>query len=103
MRVTFDTGGDGLATRGGGPARGFAVAGADGKYRYADAAIDGDAVVLRSPDVAAPETVRYAWAGVPDANLTNRAGLPAAPFRTDRLAPRDADVQPQPRAAPRPH
>ena len=99
LRVTFDTGGDGLATRGGDPARGFAVAGADGKYFYAQARIDSDAVVLHSADVKAPETVRYAWAGVPDANLTNRAGLPAAPFRTDRLAPPDVDVQREP--APR--
>ena len=94
FRVTFETEGDGLASRGG-PIRGFALAGADGRYRYADAVIEGDAVVLRSEAVPAPLTVRYAWAGVPDSNLVNRSGLPAAPFRTDSARP-DADVQRQP-------
>ncbi|QEH32492.1 hypothetical protein OJF2_09690 [Aquisphaera giovannonii] len=95
LRVAFDTAGDGLMARGGGPVRGFAVAGADGRYRYADAAIDGDAVVLRSQSVPSPLTVRYAWAGAPGANLVNRSGLPAAPFRTDRATQADADVQRQ--------
>jgi sialate O-acetylesterase len=60
LRVAFDTAGDGLVARGGGPIRGFAVAGADGKYHYADAALDGDEVVLRSEAVPSPATVRYA-------------------------------------------
>lgn len=95
LRVAFDTGGDGLVARGG-PARGFAVAGADGKYFYADATLVGDEVVLQSEGVPAPTTVRYAWAGVPEANLFNRSGLPAAPFRTDTLPPPDVDVQKRP-------
>jgi sialate O-acetylesterase len=95
LRVTFDTAGDGLMPRGG-PIRGFAVAGDDGRYRYAEAAIDGDSVVLRSEAVPAPRTVRYAWAGVPNANLANRSGLPAAPFRTDASARFDGDVRRQP-------
>ncbi|MDG3007405.1 sialate O-acetylesterase [Paludisphaera mucosa] len=93
LRVAFDAAGDGLASRGGGPIRGFAVAGADGRYRYADAVVEGDAVVLRSEAVPAPLTVRYAWGGAPGANLVNRAGLPAAPFRTDGATRPDADVQ----------
>jgi hypothetical protein len=96
LRVTFDTAGDGLASRDGGRIRGFAVAGPDGRYRYADAAVEGDAVVLRSQEVSDPLTVRYAWAGAPGANLVNRSGLPAAPFRTDRATQLDADVQRQP-------
>jgi hypothetical protein len=72
------------------------VAGADGRYRYADAVVDGDAVVLRSGAVPAPLTVRYAWGGALGANLVNRSGLPAAPFRTDRTPQLDADVQRQP-------
>ncbi len=96
LRVTFDTDGDRLASRGGGPIRGFAVAGADGRYRFADATIEGDSIVLRCKEVPAPLTVRYAWAGVPGANLVNRSGLPAAPFRTDRTTEADADIQQQP-------
>ncbi len=96
LRVTFDTAGGELVSRGGGPIRGFAIAGADGKYRYADATIEGEAVVLRSEGVPAPKTVRYAWAGVPEATLANRLGLPAAPFRTDDLSAPDADLHKQP-------
>jgi len=96
LRVTFETAGDGLVSRGGGPVRGFAVAGADGKYFYADATIEGDTILLRSDRAPAPKTVRYAWAGVPAATLANRSGLPAAPFRTDDLPPPDADVHRQP-------
>ncbi|MHB1558617.1 MAG: sialate O-acetylesterase [Isosphaeraceae bacterium] len=96
LRVTFDTAGDGLISHGGGAIRGFAVSGADGRYRYADAAVDGDAVVLRCKEIPAPRTVRYAWAGASGANLVNRSGLPAAPFRTDRTTQSDADVQRQP-------
>jgi hypothetical protein len=91
--VTFDTGGDGLFSRGGYPIRGFAVAGADGRYQYADAVVDGESIVLRSEAVPAPLTVRYAWAGTPGANLVNRSGLPAAPFRTDSTTEFDADIQ----------
>jgi sialate O-acetylesterase len=96
LRVVFDTGGDGLMSRDGGPIRGFAVAGADGRYQYANATVDGDAAVLRSATVSAPLTVRYAWGGAPGANLVNRSGLPAAPFRTDMTTQFDADVQRQP-------
>ena len=42
-------------------------------------------VLVSSPQVSAPATVRYAWADNPEgANLYNAAGLPAAPFRTDK-------------------
>ena len=45
--------------------------------------IEGDAIVVSSPDVKAPVAVRYAWASSPDCKLFNREGLPASPFRTD--------------------
>ncbi len=96
LRVAFRTGRPGLATPDGSPVRGFAVAGTDGRYFYADATIDGDSVVLRSERVPSPETVRYAWAGAPEANLVDRSGLPAGPFRTDTLPPPDIDVQRRP-------
>lgn len=62
----------------------FAVAGADGKWHWADAKIAGDKVVVSSPDVENPVAVRYAFSMNPDkANLYNKEGLAASPFRTD--------------------
>lgn len=62
---------------------GFAIAGEDRHFVWADARIDKDTVILSSPGVAKPIAVRYAWADNPDCNLVNGAGLPATPFRTD--------------------
>lgn len=62
----------------------FAIAGADKKWFWADAVIDGNLVVVSSPEVKEPVAVRYAFQMNPDgANLYNRDGLPASPFRTD--------------------
>ncbi|MCX6991725.1 MAG: 9-O-acetylesterase [Kiritimatiellaeota bacterium] len=62
----------------------FAVAGEDKKWVWADAIIDGDTVLVSSPNVANPVAVRYAYSTNPEGcNLYNRAGLPASPFRTD--------------------
>jgi sialate O-acetylesterase len=94
MRVTFDTGGDGLAGSSAGAVRGFALAGDDGTFRFATAAIDGDTVVVQSAQVPAPKYVRYAWAGVPESTLIDQqSGLPAAPFRTDALPYANVEVQ----------
>jgi sialate O-acetylesterase len=83
-RVKFSHAEGGLVVKGG-PLKGFAVAGADQKFAWAEARIEGDAVILRSDRVASPNAVRYAWADNPaGCNLYNAAGLPAAPFRTDR-------------------
>jgi len=63
---------------------GFAMAGADKVWRWAEARIDGHTVVLRCEEVPNPIAVRYGFSGNPvRCNLYNRAGLPAAPFRTD--------------------
>jgi len=83
IRITFDHLGGGLVAKGGGKLEGFALAGPDGKFAWADATIEGDAVVLSSPKVDAPVKARYAWADNPACNLYNQAGLPAVPFRTD--------------------
>lgn len=66
-----------------GALKGFTIAGADKKFRPAQAEIRGDTVVVSTADVAQPVAVRYGWANVPEGNLFNRAGLPASPFRTD--------------------
>ncbi len=84
VTLYFDHVGSGLTTRGGEPG-GFAVAGADGPFVWADARLEGNSVVVSSEAIADPVAVRYAWADNPDrANLYNSEGLPAAPFRTDR-------------------
>ena len=67
-----------------GTLRGFAVSGKDQKWYWADASIDGYTVVVSSAEVARPVAVRYAFsANSATANLYNREGLPARPFRTD--------------------
>jgi sialate O-acetylesterase len=63
--------------------KGFSIAGADRTFHWADARIDGDAVIVSSRDVPNPVAVRYDWANSPDGNLYNAQGLPASPFRTD--------------------
>lgn len=62
---------------------GFFIAGADKKWTAAEAKIEGDSVVVSAASVPAPVAVRYAWSSTPLANLYNKEGLPAAPFRTD--------------------
>ncbi|MBI5095280.1 MAG: sialate O-acetylesterase [Candidatus Hydrogenedentes bacterium] len=80
--VTF-THAEGLAAKGG-KLKGFAVAGADKKFVWADAEIKGNSIVVSSKSVAKPVAVRYAWADNPECTLVNGAGLPASPFRTDQ-------------------
>jgi sialate O-acetylesterase len=81
IRVTFSHVGGGLMAKGG-PLNQFAIAGADGKFVWADAVIAGGSVVVSSPQVAVPVAVRYAWADNPaGCNLYNTDGLPAVPFR----------------------
>ena len=96
IRLTFDTDHDGLAGADADGIKGFAVAGLDGIYHYADARIEGDTVVVQSLEVLQPRTVRYAWAGMPQATLINHAGLPAAPFRTDSQTYANVEVQKMP-------
>jgi sialate O-acetylesterase len=84
VRIRFHHTGQGLAFKGGDQLQGFMLAGADRKFHWAEARIDGDTVVVSSPAVAAPAAVRYAWHDkCPWANLFNRDGLPAQCFRTD--------------------
>ncbi|MEA3227266.1 MAG: sialate O-acetylesterase, partial [Planctomycetota bacterium] len=83
IRLSFDHVGGGLVARDGEALKGFAIAGSDHKFVWADARIDGDVVVASSDSVAKPVAVRYAWADNPVCNLYNKEELPASPFRTD--------------------
>ena len=69
-----------------GKLRGFAIAGEDGKFVWAEARIEGQTVVVWNKAVKNPKAVRYAWADNPDANLYGKNGFPATPFRTDVAA-----------------
>ena len=95
IRIAFDHVGSGLTVgekRGLEPTREvedgqlkrFAVAGADKQWHWAEATIDGSTVVVKSSEVAEPVAVRYAYSMNPlGANLYNKEGIPASPFRTD--------------------
>ena len=64
---------------------GFVIAGDDKNFVPAEAIIAGNKVIVSSAQVKEPVYVRYAWANAPlGANLFNKEGLPAAPFRTDK-------------------
>jgi sialate O-acetylesterase len=60
---------------------GFAVAGADGKFVWAKAEIEGNSIIVTSPAVPEPAQVSYAYADNPSVSLYNGAGLPALPFK----------------------
>ena len=83
VRIHFSHIGSGLEIKGGNELKGFAIAGADRKFHWAQAQISGDTVVVSSAEVPIPVAVRYAWAGSPECNLYNKEDLPASPFRTD--------------------
>jgi sialate O-acetylesterase len=82
--VKFKDVGGGLRTVDAAEVHGFAIAGEDRKWVWAEARIIApDEVAVSSKEVAAPLAVRYAWADNPVCNLYNNVGLPVTPFRTD--------------------
>lgn len=82
--LSFSNTGSGLSVRGNGELRGFAIASSDRKFVWANAKIENDKIVVWNDDIKDPSAVRYAWADNPvNANLCNKEGLPASPFRTD--------------------
>lgn len=83
--LTFDHTGSGLTTSDGEAPGEFAIAGADKKFVWAKAVIDGNTIIVSTDSVQNPLFVRYAWADNPvNPNLYNKEGLPASPFRTDK-------------------
>jgi sialate O-acetylesterase len=82
--LTFKNMGSSLIAKGGGELKYFAISGADKHFVWAQAKIINDEVIVWSDQVVNPVAVRYAWADNPEgANLYNKEGLPASPFRTD--------------------
>ena len=83
--ISFTNIGSGLIANDGEDLSEFAIAGADKKFVWAKAKIDGDKIIVWNDDVTNPMYVRYAWADNPvNPNLYNKEGLPASPFRTDK-------------------
>jgi sialate O-acetylesterase len=80
--LSFKHVGDGLEAKDG-ALKGFAIAGSDMVFKNAQAEIQGETVIVSSPEVTQPVAVRYGWANFPLGNLWNKNGLPASPFRTD--------------------
>ncbi|WP_344853594.1 sialate O-acetylesterase [Pedobacter jeongneungensis] len=83
IRLTFSNTENGIKVADGAALTGFAIAGADKKFHWAKASIQGNQIVVSSDQVANPVAVRYAWGNNPVANLVTSDGLPASPFRTD--------------------
>ena len=78
--IEFDNVANGLVAKDG-VLKGFAVAGENGFYDWAEARIDGDSVIVTSSTVPSPVSIRYAWDDDPELSLYNTAGLPASPFQ----------------------
>lgn len=83
VRVLFEHATGLRARAGDAQLHGFEVAGTDGRFHAARAQVEGEAVLVFAEAVARPVAVRYGWSDAPACNLTNGAGLPASPFRSD--------------------
>ena len=83
VRVRFEQDAGLKTTDGGSTVHGFALAGPDGVYHWADATLEGRTIVVQSPKVPNPVSVRYAWGDNPRVNLVNGADIPASPFHLD--------------------
>ena len=83
IRLSFTEIGGGLASRDGEPLTHFTIAGSNGKFVPANAEIDGDTIVVQSPQISKPKAVRFGWGSADMPNLMNKEGLPASSFRTD--------------------
>ena len=82
LRLRFKDVGSGLVFHGAAP-KGFTVAGKDGAFVAAEAALDGDSVLVWSGQVPQPAAARYAWGNNPPFSLFSKDGLPVSTFRTD--------------------
>jgi len=62
---------------------GFAIAGEDKVFHWAQARFEGQTIIVWSDAVPNPVAVRYCWGTNPPASLANKDGLWAPNFRTD--------------------
>ncbi|MCE5216382.1 9-O-acetylesterase, partial [bacterium] len=85
IRISFDNVGSGLVSRDGKPLDWFEIIGTDTDFVPAQAVIEGDTVVLSSPEVKEPVAMRFAWHRDANQNLMNREGFPALTFRAGEV------------------
>ena len=83
VRLEFDHVGSGLITNDSAPLSGFSIAGEDQTFKWAEAEIEGDEIIVWNNEIVDPVAVRYGWEINPDCNLYNKEGLPASPFCSD--------------------
>lgn len=83
IAITFSNTGSGLASRDGKPLSWFSIAGIDGKFVPAKAAIKDNQIILSAPEVPNPVSARFGWNEAAQSNFINKEGLPAVPFRSD--------------------
>lgn len=83
MRVSFKNA-TGLHPKEGSEVKGFAITDARGQWKWAQARVEGEEVVVWADGITQPTAVRYAWASFPVLSLVNSAGLPLRSFRTDK-------------------
>lgn len=85
MVISFSNTGSGLITNDGEALSELAIAGADKKFVWAKAVIEGNKIIVWNDVLPNPVYVRYAWADNPvNPNLYNKEGLPASPFTTEK-------------------
>lgn len=88
VRVFFNRIGGGLVTSDGKAPDAFEIGGENGIFVAAEATIDGETIVLRSPKVRRPCAIRYAWSKLAEPNLRNAEAFPVSAFRCGRLPER---------------
>lgn len=84
LKVTFEST-EGLTTRDGKAPNWFEIAGKDKIFKPAVAVIQGNSIILSSPDVPQPQAMRFAWSKLAQPNLINNTGLPVASFRAETV------------------
>ncbi|HYG76783.1 MAG TPA: sialate O-acetylesterase [Planctomycetota bacterium] len=100
IKISFDHAANGLISRDGKPLTDFIIAGEDQKFVAAKAEIEGNTVVVSAESVAKPAAVRFGWSQLAEPNLSNKEGLPAVCFRTDKWSPDLSADAPAAPAAP---
>ena len=82
VEISFDHAEHGLMSIDNQALNSFEIAGTDGHFVPADASTEGSKLLVRSPAVASPAFVRFAWNETAQPNFFNKDGLPAAPFES---------------------